>query len=403
MSMTVGRASLTTDPSSISFDGDTLTLGFDILPSTLAEAKALRQQILGLANNADEPVIPVTWSGDSDLDGFYRVESVSVAPEQTYLFNNLMRASVTLERVGGGFAKPRVDMAFVGVVRPTAAHNPASKVAGIWIPDAWAWQQFGTVASFDRVTETGTVQSTATPTTDLGNAAAYGIAPADFYAGACLIEQSVGGTWYPVVGRHVPAGAIGGIRLSNSLVRVTWQTDGDLELEVWDGTSAWDAVTDITLKNSGSVLVPRSVPTVIMNTPNRCSLRWPTHGASSLLTTRFVTLSVRRGDLVIDGVWETSGLVWEFGAKSTTAATSITGAIHQTSNGAAGHRWVVGSSNAYSELLASGLITSSAQDVLPFFIGVNLNGTGSTAYDEPADLVTQWWESISDRQEVVAS
>lgn len=110
VTLRIGRALMTdTDVSAMSHDGDLLSLSFNIMPSTLAEAKVRRQQILGLIDNDDEPVVPVTWDQDAEINGYYRPLSATVEPTEAYLTNRLMRANVALSRVANGYANPFVE------------------------------------------------------------------------------------------------------------------------------------------------------------------------------------------------------------------------------------------------------------------------------------------------------
>ena len=57
-------------------NGRTLDLAGTALGTTLAETKGLRDEIMAIANHADQ-LVPITWSGDANLDGFYRINSAS--------------------------------------------------------------------------------------------------------------------------------------------------------------------------------------------------------------------------------------------------------------------------------------------------------------------------------------
>ena len=80
MTLTIGRCGLDVthdDVQSLDDTGTEVRISGWLKASSLADAKVLRQQLLGHVNNPDEPVVPVTWSTDSTLDGYYRVNSAS--------------------------------------------------------------------------------------------------------------------------------------------------------------------------------------------------------------------------------------------------------------------------------------------------------------------------------------
>jgi hypothetical protein len=116
MTITIGRCTgLRPAPRFPARSGDRVVIRGSILAASLDELKARRQQLLGLEGDVDDPIVPVTWSTDSTLDGFYRVAGVSVeqigpssVPRATF--------SVTLEAISGNTA-PLVEIDASAVVR----------------------------------------------------------------------------------------------------------------------------------------------------------------------------------------------------------------------------------------------------------------------------------------------
>ncbi len=79
MTLTLGRVGVDIalgDPRSWSRNGSMVTLqgmsGLGV--STQADRITLSEQLLGLANNPDEPVIACTWTLEAWFDGYYRVD-----------------------------------------------------------------------------------------------------------------------------------------------------------------------------------------------------------------------------------------------------------------------------------------------------------------------------------------
>lgn len=96
--MTIGRVGLDVDldnPEEWNHSGEEVSLSGQLFNSTVAAAKALRQQLLGHVGT----VQPVTWTEDPTADGFYRVTSASVDTVPVSLVSGTFMFSVDLERV----------------------------------------------------------------------------------------------------------------------------------------------------------------------------------------------------------------------------------------------------------------------------------------------------------------
>lgn len=118
--LTIGRLAIV-DPRSLEHDGDQgLRVAGWISGSTMDAAKTYRQQMLGLADTSrGEAVLPVTWSGDSSLDGYYRlarpprVSTVDATYSSIYGFTY----ELDLVRVDGGHQLPAAESYVFGVTR----------------------------------------------------------------------------------------------------------------------------------------------------------------------------------------------------------------------------------------------------------------------------------------------
>jgi hypothetical protein len=256
MSVTIGRAGTggvtLDDPDSVRITGSTLELSGDTLPASVAAMKALRDQLVGLTVNPDEPVVPFTWSEDSSLDGFVRVAAAQAEYVPTSLSTGYVRWSATLERVNtDGVFEVKVVAAIltnnhsVTISNYDEADDKFADIHGIPGADLGDWG----------VTLSGPYALT-TATGDLGvwfgyqnyglNASSwmqYVVTPGDYYDGACLIEASIGGTWYPISGRSLPRDVTAtDVRISNGILRVGW-TATRLQVAPYDG-SQWDAAKD---------------------------------------------------------------------------------------------------------------------------------------------------------------
>jgi len=115
--ITIGRFGSEFDVSEIDtwdLSQDRIRVAGELFGLTVAEAKAARQQIAGLAES-DEPV-PVTWLDDSSQDGYYRVVSTSVDTTELTLTNGHLVWSATLERPVG-FSSLRPSLLLSGTSR----------------------------------------------------------------------------------------------------------------------------------------------------------------------------------------------------------------------------------------------------------------------------------------------
>ncbi len=385
MSMTIGRASLSTDPRSITQSGDTLTFTIDIYPGTLAASKAIRQQLLGLVPGE---VIPMTWDGDTDFDGFYIVGGVTVSPELVYLQNGFMRAGVTATRVRGGYGNSLVELVDSGWDRATGATSTTNNPR---VPSNISYS--GSALNESRETATGTIYVLGgTNTTNL-----IQVEPADFYNGACTIEYQQGGTWYTAVGKQIPDDVP--LRIGNGLIRLSW--DGsDLDLEVYEGAtdSAWQAVDAITFPTGDGNGAAVNSALILRNDPEALSVTWPISLPEASGEPRYtpVTFSMNRGEYVTSVVSPLQSIVID--ATTTHDPTEVQ--INSVDRGwranaanADGHVWLLLTFDG--AIGTSGNISLSVGDV--GFISVNPD---TTAIGE-GDALAEVRYATSQRQRVI--
>lgn len=334
--LTVGRFSVdATDKADLSGDGgNLLAISGEIIGSTLAEAKAKRQQCLGLANNRDELFVPFTYSEDSSLDGFYRVKSVKVSTIPLSLVVFTFRFEIQLERVSN-WTQPVVELFSAGASR---TNIPMGVTASYWsaVPsDAQAYDRAG--ASLAAKTRTGPGGSV-----KWYGASAYSnayakllLAPSDWYDMAATIE--VGG--YPVVGDQIPgegnetnwkignglvelrgvgvSGGSGGSYLADLVFPNTagtgWGTGYGLQFGWYDGAAFQN------LKPAKSLYVVR-------NSPEECVLGLRLFTQTSTDDSQAVDLCfrLRRGSFIIEASFAAS-IDQKYGVKtnSTVACTAF--------------------------------------------------------------------------------
>lgn len=393
MSLRIGRFfSTTTDPSSIIQDGDLLSISFDIRPATLAQANAERQQILGIVDNEDEPVIPVTWDQDATIDGYYRPLSASVEPTEAFLLNRLMRASVSLERVKNGYANPAIET-YVVSRTATNSHSIVSPSYRIAI----SHPRGSASIQLDRTTlpnatllrrhvgEYGEIDNyyDFTGGDFAGFSVAYS-APSEYYTNDCRIRDANG----VITGSQMARlGAGGTWTISNGFVSAS-STANDNELSVggWDtGISAYDpylvrsgTISGSAFSASGSHSITGAgvAPVILKNSPELVSVRvFNGIGEPSF------TFTLWRGSLVLIVTVDSPqapAFSTALGLGLSIAATNITGGARTTANNANGNRLAIFNRAAVTTSTTSFGVAATTPATRSVF-GVAVQRDGSTA------------------------
>lgn len=389
MTTTIGRAvfqnALSAGPQ---WDGDTLTLRINIHASTPEAARALLQQVQGLANNADEPVVPVISTDEPTLDGYYTVLGANVEPSRIYKFGTPIPCTIGLQRVAGSFALAQTEQITAAVTRTNF-----DSVAGSAITTA---SPVGTGST--RTTTTGDILITTQTPTAAPFTRTYYLSPSEFYIGACTVEFFSGGAWYVQAGRQAPAAASTPWRISNGFVRFTPGTNG--VIEVWNG-SAWEASANLRWAPNGTIGSDFAVtmPSIMRNAPECVVVRTAFQTAKVGRTVDFL---IRRGAAHIE-ITDSAGSGVGFAAS--TASTAIgTHALHQTADDANGNRIVLGAAFAGLSNHSINTTTGAAWvGGLPsnLLIGVNFGGVGAASHDTPTAIRNQWLGIGPAKQRVV--
>lgn len=423
MSMTIGRAAIADDPwaGTLRARGNRVSFRSELGAASVDEAKARMQQLLGLVGNADEEVVPFTWSEDATFDGFYRVTDVQFDWTAATLNTGWCPFSIDMERVAGGFAKPRFETVATTVVR-TNSHSitaPAGIMYAFYTPTAY---------DTDRSTiPAGVGGGGATLTTDEGSvtvgywsvASTYTwrrfVKPADFYKGGVRLEVKYGSTWYPVHGLHIPSATAGDWRISNGYCRVyptSASGNGRFTIETYrsgswvgrefavawyDDTGAgWGYGTTFTATGDSNGFI---TPSVLINSPKLVVVRC----AVGPYTTTF---SLRAADTWVevtsnDASSSADSLHLGLKCSSTVASTTFTGGLRATSNDANGLRYLISSTEAVTADTTNGRLyldtdtvsSTTWQITADYQVGVTTSATGVR------DLFMQ---ARSERERVVA-
>lgn len=391
MSVTIGRASLD-DLYDLRVRGNRVSFRTDIEGADVYEMKALRQQLAGLADNRDETVVPFTWSEDATLDGFYRVVGTSIGSSDVMLSTGFVpEVDVELEQIPG-FANPWFEVTTQSVVR-TNGHSvttPSGVVAHSIVENTYTHDLRPSLTSAssssllhaDGGTNAITIYKATAPVALTSYR--FSVLPAAFYYASCRLELSIGGTWYPMVGRQIPEGYQW--RISNGIVRLTAASGAaaDGTFEAWDNTTeAWES-QDVAHWTT-SALGPRiGLPTVTGQPPRVSVLRnSPEQVAVRAAGNNYeMDYSIQRGARHVSASFTSATAATYgagFGAASIAASTSFTGGIARTSNDANGNRMIFGTAAAASYSTTNGAAwLSSAATSGSMWWGIDLAGAGVT-------------------------
>lgn len=411
MTATIGRVG-----GDVTFDGmqgwdqsgDRVSVRGFLKATTTDDLRVLRQQLSGYVNNPDEPVVPVTWSYDPTVDGFYRVTGVDVSAAPVSAKSFLFPFTASLERVAG-YAAPLIEPRLSGALRV----NSHAIVVGSVLPivgfpssatDVWTGTSGGAPAGF--TTRTSADGAMRVFTNGNWDSLGFAVEPADFYVGAATIE--VGDTLRTVVGDQITNEPTAW-RLSNGLVRVTpGSTAGRLDISHYDG-SAWDTAKSIRIfgnTTAGNVDSFTSVR-VMKNAPEGCVIRLGctvAYGFDWGYT--YVDLRLRRGDRNVEGCLVSKAQSdWGVALSTAEACTAQTGGIRATANDASSNRIVLAQPDAITSDLVNGSIrqTAASYNEYPFMVSSEIGGSGvgGTSLNLAQNLIYTYMAATGEQPVVV--
>lgn len=415
-------------PTSMSWDGDRLSLSGPIYIPTSSSNRyerlsAVRDRIRALVNNDDERHVPVTFTLDPALDGFYRPLAASITFEAHAPTAAHGTWSMTLERLGRG-ALPQIEVySNYAHVDPSnalsATEATVNAATAIFISacpnDAYdAWNGYTSAGGDDRTSASG-VLATWDFTPSAGAALPFSAIhrftaePADAYVGACSLRGTYAGVADQLcLGDMAPT--TDGLVISNDLIRVK-VTSGALTLEVYD-SGAWvtTSATDWSLTGTaaaGAIFDYNAAPyvSVLRNSPEQVSVRLI--GATSTTTTAlgrmWLDITVQRGSMIASFTARADvDARWDVRASTVIAGTTINGGVRQTSNDANGNRLVVvGACNTRNTGQIGVSQSAAVGDHLNFGIGVELGGSAATGNFAAQKVAYEWFIGRSEAQRVV--
>lgn len=263
--------------------------------ANLTDMRALQQQLAGMADNPDEPVVPVIWSDNAYFTGFYRVSGVDVGSYPSGYASFAFPWRVELVPMWRYSAGSFEQMATIGTRRGASA---ALAVAGLPVGAIGVAVRSGTFTSGGAAYTTRTGADGIVPV--LGSAAAqrtlvgYGSTPANHYLGSCYLK--VGANTRYAVGQQVEDET--SWEIGNSLVKVSGSSANSqinvqhyagayrskpYKLQV-NGADLPAATSRAVLRNSPECVIYRTYHTISGGSPNQVA----------------VTYVLRRGSIVLE-------------------------------------------------------------------------------------------------------
>lgn len=421
MSWTFGRVGVATsaggdgltlpshDPAK--WDGDTVTFVCDLAADTVADALALRSQVLGYDLNPDEKVVAITSTQDSSIDGFYEVLEVNVDDVVgTHILGGSGSQATVVARKITGWQAVRSELICDGAAR-TNSHSIAIgstfPLVGAPVGAFQATPKFATTTTLTGEDGAVPVWYQSSPTT-YKVTPSWLIAAANAYKGGCRLEVShdSGSTWRTVVGRQ-PRNLPTYWRASNSLVRVTATTTAnkvELSVEHHDGTQ-WETAKVWQLTADTSYTALAFAPTSLACFKNAADEVRVQVGAG---TTDRITLDVRlrRGSRVVECAYAhptVTALGVRRGTNEAATALSTTCGLRATSNDAGNNKYVVATPSTLAGSDTTIGAIRATTNLFRFGLGIAIGGTVGTGFGETMGVASAYMAGINHRQSTVAA
>lgn len=417
--LTVGRfgtdSDVNIDVESLSSDGDGLSLDGSILPGAVTDPDLrghhMRDQLRGLARNVDEPVIPVTWSEDPAVDGFYRVRGVNVESTGATAVEGIYRFSLDLERVSSSSA-PFIEshLIFGGPIPHGWTYTSTN--GSHWIPSTYTSyngaNSFGAVSTTRATSDGGTVTQFVPGATVTSTAyeirTEWTLDAADYYVGAARIEVEVSsGVWRPLIGRQIPKQYVDARtwRVNNGAFMMYPDASGVWRNETYV-SAAWETDDGWVLSNQtyGGNFGDVTQASILRNSPEEVTVRCVLDPGSTYTYLATLDVTLRAGDTM--AMWACTvhdiayAGAWRVARATTTASSAVTSGgnnigIRATSNDADGNRYVLTSDYANTLDTTNGRLTcGSSRTQARFGLGTEINGSSSVAPNTALGQCEMW-------------
>jgi hypothetical protein len=408
------------------YGGGVGTAYFDawsILSDPILDMMVLKDQVLGLQNNADEPVVPVIIPSLPRLSGYYRVDGVSVGLASSAFGGVSLPIHVDLTPVQG-FTAPAIEAILTGALLTNSVGAVSGDATPIHCVPSLATEYFA-LSGAGRFIGGRVAEDASLDVNLLGSTyaviARYSLAPADYYKAAAKFEQ--GSPLFPVMGRLMAQADTLNWRLSNGLIRITPNaqaggTGSTFNVSHYNG-STWSKPKGFTVGSSGGVVgsigtgIGSSIQsvTVLRNSPEEVVIRLVVGNPPAYTGRVFVDLSLRRGDVMADLFLSSDlSLKWQVFRQNAEAATAITfgavtaGGIRATANDSDGNRYILLSYQAATTTsLANGALTQNAFSTsFDAAIGAEIGGSGAGTPNVATAIAGQYLAAQAETQRIVA-
>lgn len=403
MSLEAGQFGVDTTvntPRTITWLGDdTLMMTGHLAGSSLAETKAMRDELGGLIGQT----VPIQITDDSAFDGFYLISYAAAQPgagPASNQGNGLWTYRIDGRRRGQS-GRVRWESNIIGtVLNNDHGVTEAESAPFIGCPVGAYAIDFGSsppstitrTAQDGAVTVYRDVPYTTTPS--------WGVSMANWRKGAARIEA--GG--YRRTGVVIPDTPTNWL-IGNSLIKVEGSaSDGRFTVSSWDtGLADWSG-EDFNIDISGDLGTWDSI-TALYNTPERAAVRLQNDATGGWVT---CDIEVRRGSRFASFYLTrhaTATLKVEHVGVEAAAAITPTGASSavaiQGNTSHDGNRWVLGSAKSHTQDTTNGAISKTSVAVLDFFIGWEYDGASAASGDTAADLCLQYLGGVSETVQAV--
>lgn len=400
-------------PATWTYHGDSLSAAGQF-SATLADALAIRQQLRGLIDNPDEPIVPIISSSDAAINGFYEITSADVDTVGPSLGSGSFGYKVTARRVAG-YSAPLLETITSGATRG----NDFSLTVPAWVslpPGVAEVSDTGT-DDFSRQGEDGFL-TVLKPNGGYAADITYQADPTTYYQNAAklLMTSDViqfDGTASPtvraMVGRQAPAYT--GWQLSNGLVRA-WNGSSTFYAQWYKPGSGWRP-TPTALKFTASIgivglNINGVVPTVLHNTPELVVLRFAakgsvkTRGGGAVGASAVIDLGLRRGSRVFEVTITSTDAAASITVDAGAGGTTFTGGVAATAADSDGAKAIIVTNRTFT---SSGRIdatrsTIAAKTPVSFGFGFQMSLSGDEA--TTTNLRDQWLAAVSEKVLVVA-